>query len=101
MGPSVETRVTPCLLTDLIGNTSMTTGSYTEELPTLVPKGTRRVSAHLSPSRNTLSVQRAKTWNAEVTSIGRNSSNRASPTSDASLVSFSFQVGPPTWYLAT
>ncbi len=78
MDPLAGTRVTPCLLADQIGNTSMLTGSCSEGLLTLVPKGMQRVSARLSLSRNVLNVQRAKTKNAQVLSTGRRRSKRAS-----------------------
>ncbi len=77
MGPLAEIRVTPCLLNDQIGNTNMTKGSCVEESPTLMLGRMRRVSAHLSPSRNALSAQNTKTQNAEVMSIERSSSHRA------------------------
>ncbi len=74
--PLAGTWVTPCPLADLIGNTSIMTGSSSEGLLTPVPKRMRWVSTHISPNRNTLSSQRTKTKNAQVINTGRRRSTR-------------------------
>ncbi len=63
MDPLAGIRVTPCPLVDPIGNTSIMTGSCSEEFLTFMPKGMRRVSACLSTSRNALSAQSPKPKN--------------------------------------